>query len=112
MNVIITERAQEFIMHEGGIITAKLEQRLIPNCSNPLSVAPVGLITTGKPEEQAKAEYEASVIDGVEVYLHTSIKDFNSENDLRIDIETTLFGKRLVAYGLPSAKGCNGCTSC
>ncbi|MDF2569160.1 MAG: hypothetical protein K0R55_764 [Sporomusa sp.] len=30
MNVIVTERAQEFIAQEGGIITVRIEQRLIP----------------------------------------------------------------------------------
>ncbi|HWR43765.1 hypothetical protein [Sporomusa sp.] len=113
MNMIVTERAQEFIAQEGGIITAKLEQRLIPNCCNPPSIAPVPSVKLGKPEEHESAEYEAFVIDGAEVYAHTSIQNYSSEVLLRIDTETTLFGKRLVLYGLPvPAKNCGNCTSC
>jgi hypothetical protein len=113
MNMIVTERAQEFIAQEGGIITVKLEQRLIPNCCNPPSIAPVPSVKPGKPEDPETAEYAAFKIDGAEVYAHTSIQNYDNENLLRVDIETTLFGKRLVLYGLPvPAKNCGTCTSC
>lgn len=113
MNMIVTERAQEFIAQEGGIITVKLEQRLIPNCCNPPSIAPVPSVKTGKPEAGEAADYTAVTIDGAEVYAHTSIRNYDNENPLRVDIETTLFGKRLVVYGLPApGKNCGSCTSC
>ncbi|XEQ93360.1 hypothetical protein SCACP_22330 [Sporomusa carbonis] len=30
MNITVTQRAQEYIHQEGGIISVKIEQRLIP----------------------------------------------------------------------------------
>ena len=113
MNLIVTERAQEFIAQEGGIITVKLEQRLIPSCCNTPSIAPLPAVKTGKPEAGEADEYAAVTIDGAQVYAHTSIRNYNSDNPLRLDIETTLFGKRLVVYGLPAPdKNCGSCTSC
>ncbi|WP_425057697.1 hypothetical protein SCACP_22320 [Sporomusa carbonis] len=70
-------------------------------------------VRLGKPEDREKAEYITFTIDGIEVYAHSSIVNYNHEVLLRIDIETTLFGHRLVVFGLPvPAKQCGNCTLC
>ncbi|WP_143122533.1 hypothetical protein [Sporomusa acidovorans] len=67
----------------------------------------------GKPEDHEKDNFEIIVINDVTVYTHSSMINYNDQIPLRVDTETTLFGKRLGIYGssIP-AQGCGNCTSC
>ncbi len=112
MNLTIAGRAQEFISQEGGVISIKIEKRLIPGCGA-MQTADVPAVRLGKPEDHEKANFSAMTIDGVQVFAHSSIVNYNDQIPLRIDIETTLFGNRLAVYGLPiPTQSCGSCTSC
>lgn len=112
MNMTVTERAQEFIAQAGGVITVKIEKRLIPGCGN-LQTADVPAVRVGEPQEHEKDDYEAFTIDGVVVHAHRSVVNYNEQILLRIDIETNLFGKKLGMFGLPvPAQTCGTCSSC
>ena len=112
MNLTITERAKEYIDQEGGVIMVNIEMRLIPGWGAPQTAA-VPSVRLGKPEDHEKADFEVVTIDNVEVYAHSSIINYDDQVSLRIDTETTLFGKRLAVYGMPlPTQSCGGCTSC
>jgi|GEM_PF-1823891 len=113
MNMVIVPGAKELIMQEGGIVSVRLEQRLAPNCCNSPQITPAPSVKLGKPAEHELSDYQAFEIDDVTVYAHTSIQNYNNEIVLRIGTETTLFGIRLILYGMPTpAKGCGNCTFC
>ena len=66
----------------------------------------------GKPEEDNQTEYQEVLVDGVIIYATQDVINYKGDSVLRVDTETTLFGKRLVIYGLPLKADCGGCTSC
>lgn len=112
MNLTIAGRAQEFISQQGGVITVKIEKRLIPGCGA-MQTADTPAVRLGKPEDHEKANFEEITIDGVQVYAHSSVVNYNGKIPLQVDIETTLFGSRLAMYGLPlPTQSCGNCTSC
>ncbi|WP_094605056.1 hypothetical protein SPSIL_031020 [Sporomusa silvacetica DSM 10669] len=112
MNLTVTERAQEYIAQEGNVISVRIAKRLIPSCTA-TKTADLPTVQLGKPADYEKADYEAVTIDGVEVYAHSSIINYNGQVPLRIDIETTLFGKQLAVYGMPiPIQSCGDCTLC
>jgi len=112
MNLTIATRAQEFISQQGGVISVKIEKRLIPGCGA-MQTADAPTVRLGKPEDHEKANFESVDITGVQVYAHSSVVNYNEKTPLLIDIETTLFGHRLAMYGLPlPAQTCANCTSC
>ena len=112
MNLTIAGRAQEFINQQGGVISVKIEKRLIPGCGA-MQTADVPAVRLGKPEDHEQANFELKVINEIQVYAHSSVVNYNEKTPLLIDIETTLFGHRLALYGLPlPAQTCGNCTSC
>jgi len=112
MNLTVTERAQKYIALEGGVISVRVAKQLIPSCTA-LKTADLPTVQLGKPEDFEKADYEAVTIDGVEVYAHSSIINYNDQIPLHVDTETTLFGKRLAMYGMPlPTQSCGDCSSC
>ncbi|HML35336.1 MULTISPECIES: CC/Se motif family (seleno)protein [Sporomusa] len=112
MNMTVTERAQEFIAQEGGVITVKIEKRLIPGCSS-LQTADVPAVHVGEPQKHEKDDYQTFTIDGVMVHAHSSVVNYNDKILLRIDTETNLFGKKLGMFGLPvPAQTCGTCSAC
>jgi hypothetical protein len=112
MNLTIAGRAQEFISQQGGVISVRIEKRLIPGCGA-MQTADAPAVRLGKPEDHEKANFEAVTIDGIQVYAHSSVVNYNAKIPLLVDIETTLFGNRLAMYGLPLPRqSCGDCTSC
>ncbi|WP_371381604.1 CC/Se motif family (seleno)protein [Sporomusa aerivorans] len=112
MNMTVTERAQEFIAKEGGVITVRIEKRLIPGCGK-TQTADVAAVRVGEPQDYEKADYQSFKIDGVTVHAHSSVAEYNDQILLRIDTETNLFGQKLGMFGLPMPRqSCGDCTSC
>lgn len=113
MNIVVIPDAKELVLQEGGAVTIRLEPRLVAGCSNSPQITPTPSVKMGEPAEHEQAEYKVFAIDGVTVYAHTALPSYDNETVLRIATETTLFGKRLVLYGLPAPeKNCGTCTSC
>lgn len=112
MNLKIAERAHAYIMQEGGMITVRIAKKLIPSCSA-MKTADLPAVQLGKPEQYEAADFAAITVDGIEVYVHSSIRAYNGQVPLTIDTETNLFGRQLAVYGMASpAQSCGDCSSC
>lgn len=112
MNLTIAGRARDFISQQGGVISVKIEKRLIPGCGA-LQTADAPAVRLGKPEEHEKDSFSPVTIAGVEVYAHDTVVNYNGQVPLTIDLETTLFGSKLAMFGLPlPIQTCGNCTSC
>ncbi|HWR40686.1 MAG TPA: CC/Se motif family (seleno)protein [Patescibacteria group bacterium] len=110
MNLRITDKAKEYIQSEGGAVTANVEQRLMKGC-DALKMAGCPTAKLGKPEEGAAGEYTLMPQEGIDVYVHTTMSEFD-EATLLLDLETTLFGYNLKIYGGPATGSCLGCSAC
>ena len=111
MNLRISPKAREYILTEGGVITAAVEKRLMKGCD--LSRAegcPVAKMGGPLPEEQA--QYLLQTIADVAVYVHTTMQEYDQATPLLLDLETTLFGYNLKIYGGPVMNSCLGCSAC
>ena len=53
----------------------------------------------GKPPEKEILEYQAVSVDGVVFYVHSACSTLLEGDDIRLEIERVLFGKKLVLYG-------------
>ncbi|BBB92727.1 MAG TPA: CC/Se motif family (seleno)protein [Methylomusa anaerophila] len=107
-NVIIFPGARELIMGQGGVITLKVENRLIPGCSES-KIAAIPVVQAGEPDEGNEA-YQVVTVDDVKVYVHPTLTSGDNPQELRIGVETTLFDRRLMVIG---AAGNNmHCGSC
>ncbi len=112
MNLTVTERAQEYIAKAGGIITMRIEKRLIPSCSK-LQTADVPVVRLGAPEEHEQNDFKVFDVDGVRIYTHNSLLMHNDQAFLSVDTQLNLFDRTLVVYGLPASNAnCGNCTSC
>lgn len=113
MNLTVTERAQEYIAQEGNVITVRIVKKLIPSCTSAPQLADVPAAQLGKPADHEKTDFEVITIDNIKIYAHSSMSNYDDQISLRIDIETTLFDKRLAVYGMPlPAQSCGDCSAC
>lgn len=99
MAISITARAQEYIIGKGGIITVRMKNEIVPfNCCGSDEIE-VPSVVVGKPSDVETQQYLRVNENTIEVYLHMAISEvFQSEGPF-IDLERTMFSKKLVMYG-------------
>lgn len=99
MKITITPKAQEFIRKKGNSITLSIEKKETGCSCCGDSTVELTSIKLGVPQG-ALNEYQICNVMGIDLYLHTSIQAEIDTAISQLDVEGTLFGKKLVLYGL------------
>jgi len=99
MEFTITPAAREYIRNKGGAITVKLEKKQTGcGCCGATAIdSPV--VSLGAPQAEADNYQKATVTD-IYLYVHSSLQSIAENVSPKIDVERTLFGRKLVLYGL------------
>ncbi|MDT8901425.1 CC/Se motif family (seleno)protein [Anaeroselena agilis] len=99
MNFDITPRALDYIRNKGAAVTLRLDRRETGCSCCGESVVEIPAVKLGTPQE-ASGEYRKISRMNIDLFVHESIRAILEQASPRIDVEGTLFGKKLVLYGL------------
>ena len=100
MNMQISKAAAEFIIAKGGVVKIVLDQRsTFFGWCGPREI-PCPSVRLGKPPDKEAAQYQAVVADGIVFHVHSACSALLESNDIRLEIESVFFGKKLVLYGI------------
>lgn len=100
MEFVITPAAQEYIRKKGdGVITVKLEKKETGcSCCGTTAIDSPS-VRLGAPQAEASNYQQLSITDVI-LYVHSSLQSIAPNASPKIDVERTLFGRKLVLYGL------------
>ena len=102
--VAFTPRAHEYIVSKGGniIVSTKKELSQFSCCGSGEIACP--MVQTGRPPNSEMQQYCQMNVDKIELYVHRSIHDVLNLTKAFIELEKTMFGKKLVMYGVEMGK--------
>ncbi|MDT8900111.1 CC/Se motif family (seleno)protein [Anaeroselena agilis] len=99
MQFEITPAAREYIRNKGGVITVKLEKRQTGcGCCGATEVESPS-VRLGAPQAEID-HYQKVTSSDAAIYVHSSLQNTSELTSPKIDVERTLFGRKLVLYGL------------
>lgn len=99
MQFEITPTAREFIRNKGGVITVKLEKRQTGCGCCGANEVESPFVRLGAPQAELD-HYEKMTSIDVAIYVHSSLQNTSKLVTPKIDVERTLFGRKLVLFGL------------
>lgn len=100
MEFEITPAAQEYIRNKGGgAVSVRLEKKESGcGCCGATSIDSPA-VSLGTPKTAAD-NYQKKTVTDVNVFVHSSLQSIAKNATPKIDVERTLFGRKLVLYGL------------
>ena len=100
LTISITPRAQEYIGSKGGSITVSMKKEITQfNCCGSGDIE-CPMVQTGRPPEGDMQQYCRVNEGNIELYIHIATRAVFESAEPYIDLDRTVFGKKLVMYGV------------
>ncbi len=99
MNLDITPKAQDYIRNKGEAVMLRMDRRETGCSCCGESAVEIPSVKLGIPK-RALEDYRKVSLMSIDLYIHESIRAILEQASPKIDVEGTLFGKKLVLYGI------------
>lgn len=103
----IQERAREYIVGHGRVITIKIERNKSLGCSGPRG-GPCPELWLGPPAEHEQHEYRVIEMENIVAHMHESVQELNRSVLLDIVLEGPEQKRQLCIHAVPNERPNDG----